>query len=352
MKKFLSFISLCLVMFFVTSASAIDIFSAGDIVNSDGDFNSTRFIAGNTVTSTGNIDGLSFIAGNEITSKSVIPYGFYAGNIINIKDSVSKDLFVAGNTINIDSSAELGRDVYVAGTTVNIKTNIERDLRAGGSVVNISGITIKGDAYIAAEEIVMDNETEILGKLVYPEDSVVTGAESAKIGDIEVTKVDKVVIEFNVMDFVKGFIVSSIAAFISIIVLLYIFSNSKEKLDNLTLDASSIIKNIGIGFLVLIALPIAAIIALFTGILTPIALISFVVYFVSMYISGLLVYYIVGNVISKNIIKNDNQYLAIAVGVVVVKLIKLIPIVGGFVSAFSLFYGLGLIFKYITRKDK
>ena len=59
---------------------------------------------------------------------------------------------------------------------------------------------------------------------------------------------------------------------------------------------------------------------------------------------------IVGNAITTKLLKNNNYYLAIACGILIVKIIKLIPIIGGLVGALVLFYGMGLVFKYISSR--
>ena len=194
MKKVICLFSILLFTFMTTNVYAIDIASAGDNVNQTGSYESSRFVAGNKIMNTAEVDGLSLIAGNEITTKGASPYGIYAGNIITIEDNIEKDLFAAGNMITINSNASIGRDVYIAGNDVTINSNIERDLRAGGTTIDISGITIKGDAYIGAEQIIMDKETKIEGKLVYPEDSSITGLEQASINKIETTKKQNIAI--------------------------------------------------------------------------------------------------------------------------------------------------------------
>lgn len=347
MKKIITMISIMILML-TTNVYAINIAEAGETVNQIGDYDSTRIVAGNTVNSKANIDGLSIIAGNEITLEGSAPYGFYAGNIITINQKIEKDLFIAGNSITIDNDSQIGRDIFIAGNTVKIKTNINRDLRVGGTKVDISGITIKGDAYIEAEQIILDEETTIEGKLTYPEESNIIGLDKAKVEKIETTKYEKIVIEYTIMDRVRNFIISTLASIVTLIALFYIIPSSKEKLDNTELTPENIIKKIGIGLLALIAVPFIALISMFTGVLTPLALITLVVYIIGIYLSSLLIYYIVGKEITKKLNK-ENKYLAIIIGVISVKIIRYIPVIGGIVGALSLFYGLGLIFKFVKK---
>ena len=350
MKKFLCLCSALIVSLFTfTSVNALTIAEAGDVLKQDGSYDSTRIIAGNTVTNTADVDGLSIIAGNEVVLSGSAPYGFYAGNLVTINENIEKDMFVAGNDITIGNEAVIGRDVFIAGNIIKIDTDVTRDLRVGGSRVDISGITIGGDAYIAAEEIIMDEDTIIEGKLTYPDNATVTGLNKSNVGSIELIEQQEIVIEYNMVDRVRDFVVSCIASFVTMAVLFYIIPSAKEKLDNTELTASSIIKRVAIGLAILVVVPMVSLIAMFTGVLTPLAFISFAFYIMSIYLSSLLVYYIVGKLIASNLFKNDNVYLALVTGIVVVKIIKYIPVIGGIVGAFTLFYGLGLIFKFIFR---
>ena len=109
---------------------------------------------------------------------------------------------------------------------------------------------------------------------------------------------------------------------------------------------------IGIWILTFIVVPIISLIALFTWVLTPLALIILSVYVIGIYLSSLLVYYIVGNIFTTKVFKKDNMYLALVCGIILVKLIKLIPFFGGLIGALVLFYGMGLIYKFIQSRGK
>ena len=202
--------------------------------------------------------------------------------------------------------------------------------------------------------IKLDKDTVVTGKLYYPEDAKVSGLKDAKVGSVKLMKSkdietrDTATFKDKVMDF----IISVAASFIVMIVLFYLIPNTKEKLEKVDLKVSSILKLVGIGLVVLIVVPIIALIGLFTGVLTPIALITICLYVIFIYLSSLLGYYIVGNVIISKTLEKGNSYLALFCGIIIVKLVKLIPVIGGLVSALLLFYGIGLIYKYIISIRK
>ena len=101
--------------------------------------------------------------------------------------------------------------------------------------------------------------------------------------------------------------------------------------------------SIAIGILTVIVLPIIAIIALLTGILTPLALIALCVFIIACYLSTLFASFIIGNLINTKLFKNNSIYLSILIGLILIKLIGLIPVLGFIISILLFLYGLGLI---------
>ena len=347
-KKILIFVLVMLLS--VTNVDALSVTKAGDAVVQKGEYDSIRLVAGNSVTNRAKIDGLSFAAGNDVLAEGNVSYGLYAGNNIVINETVEKDLFVAGNNITIGSDAIIGRDVYIAGNKIIIKTDIKRDLRLASSSVDLSGVTVNGDAYIAAENIIFDENTVIVGKLTYSEDANVTGLDLASVGSVKIMETQKIVVETSLKDSIYSFVISYCAALVTMIVLFYFLPELKNKLNKLQINASNIAKIACIGLLLLIVTPVISLIAMFSGILTPVALITLALYAISIYVSILFVGYIIGNKIISKYLGKDNTYLSLACGILLIKLIKLVPVIGNIIYAIVLFYGLGIIYNLIKPK--
>ena len=347
-SKFLKIISI-LLLFVVTNTYALEIVQAGNSVKHEGDYNSSRFVAGNDVIDTANVDGISFVAGNQVKLNGKTTYGFYAGNDVVVNENIEKDLFVAGNHVSIGSDAVIGRDVYVAGSTVMISANLPRDLKVGAARVDITDITISGDAYVMADEIVLNENTKIEGKLTYSEDSIVRGLEAASIGSVEKVKSSDVAYTYTIKDRIIEFVGSVVAGFIVLLVLFYLIPKARNSADEFELSFDNIAKTAGIGLLVLIGVPIAAVIGLVTGILLPLSFIVLAIYVISIYLSFLLSGYILGSAVMNKLIHNGNMYLSLLLGIVLVKLLSLVPYIGGYVSFIALVFGLGLIYKFIKN---
>lgn len=355
-KKILNILSILVVSMLIVTNNvfALEITKLGDDIVQEGDYNSLRFVAGNTVTNKASIDGLSLVAANNIIANGHVSYGFYAGNTLSIDEIIDKDMFIAGNVIAIGEAAIISRDAYIAGNHITINANIGRDLRIAASSVDISNITINGDAYITAKEIIMNKSTVITGKLTYRENTQVSGLDVASIGTIKTTKIneDSSDIEINPVNIMYNFVIGVVSAFIIISTLFHLIPQTKEKLNNVILTFDEILKNIGIGLLVLITGPIIIFIGLITQILTPLSLIAIAIYTISIYLSTLLSGYIIGNLINTKLLKNDNVYLSLLLGITLIKLLEYVPILNSFTLILSVFYGLGLIYKYITSHNK
>ena len=324
---------------------------ADDNIDVDGEQNSSQFVFGNTVKAKSNIFGLSVIAGNTLDIEGSAEYGAYAGNILTINSVIEKDLFAAGSTINIGSKAVIGRDAYIAASAVKINANVARDLRVAGSSVDISGITINGDAYLETSEIIMDENTVIAGKLLYIKDTNIKGLDLASVGSTEIkdaSEFGKVEINFGAT--LYSSIISAVAGIIVAIVLFYMIPSIKKKLDDVNLEIGSIIGNFGKGLGVIIIIPIVSIVAAITGILTPLGLITLALYIIGIYLASILSGYIIGRTIMTKAFKNDNQYLSIVVGILLIRLLGLVPVLGGVVTSLCLLYGLGLLYNFAKKQ--
>lgn len=351
MKKAL-FLVLILLLPVMVSAKVAE---AGDKVKLEGEYDSTKIVAGNEVENDASIDGVAMLFGNNVKSNGEVDYGALAGNSLTVDGKVNHDLFVAGNFIVLDEHAEIARDAFIAGNDLRVKTNIGRNLYYAGTFIDLSGITVNGNAIIYAEEIKMDKDTVITGKLTYSDESNVTGLDEASIGEtkvVETKNLEKDAKRAIIVSEIKDWIFSIATAFITLLAIFYMFPKIKEKLYSEKIEAGVIVKTSFIGLAVLIVLPIVALMALLTNVLIPLSLLALAVYGFSIYFAVLFVYAIVGRKLYALTGKESNMYLELIIGILVVKLVKLIPVVGGIVSAICLFYGLGLILNYIRELIK
>ena len=149
----------------------------------------------------------------------------------------------------------------------------------------------------------------------------------------------------------KDFIISYCAGVIVLIALLFVIPKAKERLNNTSLEVTKIFKTALLGCAVLVVVPVIAIIALLTYVLIPMSLIVLAIYIICIYLSQLVASYVLGNVISTKVLKNESHYIAILIGVLILKLVKYIPGINTIVIAFAFLYGMGLIYRFIASRE-
>lgn len=323
---------------------------ADDNLNVKDNIESSGFMFGNQVDVKGNVDGLAVVAGNTVVTAGEHEYGMYAGNAITINSTITKDLFAAGNSINVSSDAKLGRDAYMMGNSMKINVEVGRNLRAVGQTLDIRGITVNGKVVAEVGELLMDENTKIYGNITYFSDTKVEGLDKATIDGEKIVRNSKDSVTVSFKNEIASLFITVIAGFIVMIALFYFTSKPKNKLDEEPLDAKTIMTRIGIGLVTLIVVPIVSIIALVTGFLTPLALIVIALYLMGLYLASLFSGYIIGNIICKKLIKKDNMYLALIIGILLVKLISIIPIINGYFTILFILYGMGFEYNLIKKE--
>jgi cytoskeletal protein CcmA (bactofilin family) len=340
-KYLLFVIALLLMMPFAVHAED-KYFNVGDKVQDIGVITHSYFSAGYDVRNEMKIDGILFTAGNTVSLNGRSEYAFMAGYTINIDGFVDKDLFFAAKDVVIDERADLGRDVYGAASSIIIKTDINGNAFLTGDSVTIDSKNVTGNLNIEANQIKFADGLVISGTLKYNEEAQVTGLNGVKADKIETYK-GETETEVKPIDRVRSILFS----IISLIVVTYVinfFLPKAYKLKN-ECQAKEIFKRFGIGLLLLICIPIACIALLCTVIGVPLALLTVVSYIVMIYLSGSFTGKFIGELISKLFkFEKENVYLELALGIIIIRLCALIPYVGTFISALSLFYGLGYIF--------
>lgn len=342
LKKYFVLMLAVLLIPSIVSAKVIE--AEEDTVNLKGEHDSTKLVVGSTINNQATIDGIGLFFGNQVTSNGNTLYGVYIGNVVNISDRVEKDLFVAGNTITINKEAVIKRDLFIAGNMITIESDVERDLNVVASTIDLSGITIYGDAHLYADTITFDKDTRIIGTLYVNEESTLTNLTSNMYSKI--VKEELTAKEIDLQTKIMDELLSIATNYICALIILLMFSGFKKSLNSIKVAGKEVCLTSLIGFGSLIAIPVMAIIALMTGMLLPISLITIALYVIAIYLSSLVTGYIIGHAIwtSK---KEDNIFAELLIGLTLVKIIPYIPVIGGLTSAIILFFGFGTIIKLV-----
>ncbi|MDO4963622.1 MAG: hypothetical protein Q4E75_05990 [bacterium] len=332
----------------LVSASNKGYVKIGDNVTVKRDVIHNFFAIGNSVTTRSNVDGISFVIGNNLKINDNSEYEFIVGNSININSNIEKDLFILGNSINITSS-QVERDIYILGSSVDISSNIEGNAFIMASSLVLDNMTIKGDLLLNSSTIMFGDNVTIEGNIKYNESSVVSGIENVKYKSVEKYKIESENKEYSILNNLYSKFKSMLSLLLVGIILLLICPSLFDKI-NLKYSLKSIMKNLLIGLFILVVVPIICILLLTTVIGLPLSLIILAIYFICIYISQILTSYFIGNILLTKVFKaKDNRFISLLIGVLLIKLISLIPVIGAFISLVVLLIGLGLILNCIKK---
>ncbi|MBR3229626.1 MAG: hypothetical protein IKF91_02220 [Bacilli bacterium] len=355
MKKVRLLVLLVLMFSFVFSAQAksVDRFyaEAAESISLNDDVRGSSFLAGGSIESASNVDGAIFIAGNSIDYSGSSDYAVVAGNSIDVSGSVLKDTIIAGNIININSEANLERDVIILGSDIQVMGNIGRNITIYSRNVSFKGAKINGNVTVQAEDIDIDSDTIISGKVSYPNDA------RANISS-HITNVEKTSPIQTDEDDLVSFLMSRVWSFMSIVfifaLLTLIRPNFFEKIQNdyKELDFNNFVSTFTRGLSFLIIVPVICLMLLMFPFGIPLSLILLALYFIVVYLSTLFSGYLLGYKLWQKYLSSDINILLVGVlGYSILFLLELVPIIGGIVRLVSVLFGIGIITSWFIRRN-
>ena len=116
---------------------------------------------------------------------------------------------------------------------------------------------------------------------------------------------------------------------------------------------SNYIKNIGIGFLILICVPLISLILLASNIGVYLGLILVALYAIAIYLSFIISGYILGNLILVKLMKlNTNKYLSGIIGIILLKILMVIPVLSTIICLIAITLGLATIWNLLQKDEK
>lgn len=330
-----------------------ELFTAGDNVVKTGLIEGSVFNAGRNLKIDAIVKGIMFAAGENLLIEGESEYLFVAGRMLNVTQKIEKDLFAAGQSLIFDQE-EVGRDAYLAGENVNFDGKINRNLFIGAKNASISGV-VKGDVTLGVEKATIAEGTVIEGTLKYNDNArlnmadgveIVGGENTYKAPEMEkreVTEREKVVGKIG------GYLLKVVTALTFALMLWWLFPQIFKSLEkqNLPLTSSSFGKKVATGLLVLLLTPLLALFMLITVVGIPVSLLLITVYGFAMFAAQIFVGYLLGAVLRQN---KNKKWLNLVAGIMLLVFLKMLPMVGGFISMLSLLWGLGIQYRPLLPK--
>ncbi|MBQ6130114.1 hypothetical protein IJI72_00215 [Candidatus Saccharibacteria bacterium] len=326
--------------------------AAGATVNSSRTLAHSLFLAGSSIVSNDVLDGLAFVAGNLVDYAGSSDYAFLAGNSVKISGTVERDLFVAGNSVEIDEDAMIGRDVFAAGSSVIFRSMLYGNVFMSGGRLVLENVTIDGDLNVDADEIVIKGESSIAGTFKYNDNAEITGRENLSVSLVEAYSGDSTTGKSSALSRFFSALSSCLISYLGLLAVLVVLIALAPKFMQHLLDSfrwKTSWKFLGLGLGLLIVVPLACIFALCTVIGLPLAGLTFGLYFAFICLSQGITGGILGNELSNRLLKKPklNLFLKYALGLALIRLVSLVPVIGGLVTAVSVCFGFGYLAKRV-----
>lgn len=325
---------------------------AGNDLTIDQDINGSAIYAGQTISNKGSIEGIALFAGQTINIDGEIDYGFLAAETINVNGTINKDAFLAAATVNINEAAVIDRDIIIAAGEINVTGTLNRNVTLIGETINIENTTILGNITIYGDNIKIADTVTIEGELSYSSTNT-TISDKATIGSTKVIEMAKVDRKTMLLNTLKSTLYSIIGILVVFIILHLIAPKMFNNLVEISKDKSKLGKSFIIGLGLLCVTPIVTILFMATEFGVPLGLLTLDLYIVLFYISTIFSGYILGYYIwNKFIKKEENPYLIGAIGIMLIKIIAIVPAIGGLISLLSIILGFGMTYNLIKSIER
>ncbi len=328
-------------------------FRAGNTIALTEDLTGDVYIAAGTVNIDAVIDGDLIVAGGTITFNGEVTEDLrIVGGTLVLDGIVGQDVTVAGGTINFTEDSQVGGSVIAAGGTISYDGQVLGNLLTGAGQANLNGLfgqqvrlgsgsfnvapeaSIGGDLVATYEEASsVSAEAQIIGETKVEKTQYTEQAEGAKVW------ADSLAEGFNVAKVMTTLAMSLASG----IILLLLLPKLSRQLAKSIIDQP--FATLGWGFLKLVVTPIVIVLLLMTLIGVPLAGMLFLLYLLSFFVANWIASLAVGQRLAKEFEAKflDNPYWQLTVGLVIIKLVGLIPFVGGLIKFALFLMGLGAL---------
>jgi len=326
-----------------------DLYAAASTIDVSGTVDGSVIASGGNITVSGTITRDLIVAGGTVTVTGNVRGSVRAATgTLTINGSVGEDLVVLGGTLDIGPSAKVGRDLVIAGGTARVGGSIGRKVLASVDTLTIRG-PVGGDVQATANVLRLEDGAAVTGELVYSSENQAFIAPGAKVaGKVTRNPVDgrlrrRADPAERFADALVGWIRAMVGLFALGLVLVLVFPHfSTTTVKTFT---SSPWINLGVGFALLIGIPVVALIGFVVGLLIGgwwLALIAVGLYVVALAVAYVLAALFVGQRgLDMAGRRGVHPLLALLAGLVVLTLIGLIPILGGLITLAAVVFGLG-----------
>ncbi len=322
-------------------------YAAGGTVDVSAEASGDVVVAGGQVTIGRLVKGDVIAAGGVVNvSGQILDDLRAAGGVVTLNGTIGGDVILAGGTINLSPETKIGGRAWLVGGNVDARGTIRRGVKVTAGTVRISA-ELQGDVEIVAQNIQVLPGARILGKLTYWSPQAARIDPAAHIAGA-VTHHRPELPERAVKAGIAALLIVKVVLFLGLLVagiVLFLL------LPDFTVHTARTIqtdpwKSLGLGFVLLVATPVAGVLIMVSLVGIPLALALLALYAVSLLVAYLMTVFFLGEAGARIFrrgpeMSKGGRVIWFVVALIVFSLFRLIPILGGILLFLALIFGLG-----------
>lgn len=325
-----------------------DLFIFGNTIIIDGTVNGDVFAFGQTITINGDIDGSATVAGQTITFNGDVSRGArIAGQTLSINGNIGRDLMAAGASLNVSGTSEIGKSLFVASNSAQINGRVVDGIRGSLEELTIAD-GVGGDVRVNVNNLTITSTANITGDVIYTSKNEANIQTGSRVGGTVTRHEPAVDKEPTFFTGIAGTVVGKVLGFFMIFligIIVILVAPRQVALLTKSLRARPA-HSLGWGAVILFVTPVAALIVMFTVIGIPLGLITLALLGISIYLAQIPVALLIGWLILRSSRELDSRGFmigALALGLFLLLLLRLIPFVSWLFTLFIVLFGLGTL---------
>ncbi len=264
-----------------------------------------------------------------------------ATNNLTITGTVARNVLSFNEVLNMDSAAKVDGSLTVMGESVGIDGKLGRDLMVFGDHITISG-SVGGGVRVKGNNLSIVSTAEVAGPIHYEGENPATVASGAKLATpVEYTKKERKS-EYTQGHYYLWRVIWTAAFLLLGMVLILLLPKFAEEAVR---AGERVGAPLGLGLLVVPAVPIACLIACITVVGIPLGVLTFGLWFLGLFTAEIVVGAVVGNWILGRAADTWGLIGRMAMGFVLVRIIytplEHIHVIGFLVGLGILMWGMG-----------
>jgi cytoskeletal protein CcmA (bactofilin family) len=323
-----------------------DVYATGQEINVDGTVDGDLYVWGQEAILRGHVTGDVFLFVQSARIEGQVD-GSVRGfcNNITVSGSVERSLMVWAQVIHVDSRGSIGRTVTSFSQTLGIDGKVGRDLLVFNQTTRING-SIGGNIDEKSEALTIEDSAQVSGTIRYEGNKEPVVSKKAKLAsEVQFIRHVKHREEFGKSSVVWALLLAAAFVLFGLVLFLVMSSFSREAVH----ASESYGASLGLGVLVLFAVPIASLIACVTFVGIFIGLSTFVVWIIALFAAQTVVGAVIGQWILGKTEDTWGRIGRMAIGVLIIRAVTLLPH-GGWIKLVVLLWGIGAISLALYRR--